>query len=995
VHRRAREWSWEPSGLGCAAVTVRVTTLKGADAGAYYVEALPNYYLDSGEPRGVWMGDGASLLGLADEVADDQFLALMAGMDPQRPDRALGRAYDDTSVRGFDVTCSAPKSVSVMFALGDHHVRQEVLAAHDAAVAALAGWIEGHAHTRYRIGGEVAVVDAEGIVAAAFRQHTSRALDPQIHTHLVIANRVKSPDGRWLALDARLIKHDQQTLSALYHASLRAEMTARLGVRWHAPERGIAEMRDVSADLLVEFSARTSDVRRRVDDKLDRFIESMGREPTPRERWRLEREAVVDSRPHKSHSIDAEVLHAGWAEQTRRFGLDPDRVVDDAVDRVDARRSLSGEAASDVLHRAMDSIVERQSSWRPTELHREVAGAVPTDLAVGAEPLVEWIEQSAGHLGASHCVDLSLPIPAGAMLRRDGRPVSESAIDRALTTRGVLDQEAGLIEWADRRLGSLEEDHDVLAVETLRLTAPQRVAASAVAGGADLVLVVGPAGTGKTTALAPAIEQLRLDGRAVFGVAPSAASAEVLAIETSVEADTVDKLLIEHNLARRPDHRFDLPAGATVIVDEAGMIPTAKLAELAALADQRSWRVVLVGDPQQFSAVGRGGMFGLTVDAFGAIELDSVHRFINAWERDASLRLRRGDVDVLDLYDSHERLRGGPSTQMERNAIHTWWRHRQAGDEVLLMAPTNETVAVLNERAQLVRIHAGEIDPDGRHARIAGGRVFVGDEIATRHNDRRLRTDRGDMVRNRATWTVDRIGSDGSLVATGRNGSIRLPASYVAEHVELAYATTGMGAQGRTVDVGILYVDRPTDVRNIYVPLTRGRSSNVAFVATTGEDTAVDLLSRCLTTDWIDQPAHTRRAELTGKLIRPPSALNGEQLRQLFGERYDLRGTEDPAERAKFKRADEAIWRDIYLRAHRLRLQQPDWAIEQLGPMEETAGMRRLWGIFAAHLEQHHVAYSDVIDHEDAYASHCRLVNDIADEMQERESVSADMSIDM
>ena len=995
MHRRAREWSREPSGVGCTAVTVRVTTLKGADAGAYYVEALPNYYLDSGEPRGVWLGDGAGLLGLADEVADEQFLALMAGMDPQRPDRALGRTYDDTSVRGFDVTCSAPKSVSVMFALGDHDVRRGVLAAHDAAVTALAGWIERHAHTRYRIGGEVAVVDAEGIVAAAFRQHTSRALDPQIHTHLVIANRVKSPDGRWLALDARLIKHDQQTLSALYHASLRAEMTARLGVRWHAPERGIAEMSDVSADLLAEFSARTSDVRRRVDDKLDRFIDSMGREPTPRERWRLEREAVLDSRPHKSHSIDAEILHAGWAEQTRRFGLDPDRVIGDAVDRVDARRGLDGEEASDVLHRAMDSIVERQSSWRPTELHREVAAAVPTDLAIGAEPLVEWLEQSAGHLGASHCVDLSRPIPAEAMLRRDGRPVSESAIDRALTTNGVLDQEAGLIEWADRRLGINEHDHDGLAVETKHLTDPQRMAASAVAGGAELVLVVGPAGTGKTTALTPAVDQLRLDGRAVFGVAPSAAAAEVLAIETGVEADTVDKLLIEHNLARRPDHRFDLPAGATVIVDEAGMIPTAKLAELAALADQRSWRVVLVGDPMQFSAVGRGGMFGLTVDTFGAIELGSVHRFTHAWERDASLRLRRGDVDVLDIYDSHERVRGGQSTQMERKAIHEWWRQRQAGAEVLLMAPTNETVAVLNERAQLIRIHAGEIDPDSRHAECAGGRVFVGDEIATRHNDRRLRTDRGDMVRNRATWTVDRIGSDGSVVATGRNGSVRLPAAYVAEHVELAYATTGMGAQGRTVDVGILYLDHPTDVRNIYVPLTRGRSSNLAFVATTGEDTAVDVLSRCLTTDWIDQPAHTRRAELTGTIMRPPSALTGEQLRDLFGERYDLRGTEIAVEDARFKQVDQAVWRDIHLRAHRLRLEQPEWAIEQLGPMEEDAGMRRLWGIFAAHLEQHHVAYSDIVDHEDAYASHCRLVDDIVDQMQERESVSADMSIDI
>ncbi len=111
------------------------------------------------------------------------------------------------------------------------------------------------------------MVDAEGIVAAAFRQHTSRALDPQLHTHLLIANRVKSPDGRWLALDGRLIKHDQQSLSAIYHACLRSELTRRLGVRWHVPEHGIAETRDIPEDVIVEFSARTADVRRRIDDK--------------------------------------------------------------------------------------------------------------------------------------------------------------------------------------------------------------------------------------------------------------------------------------------------------------------------------------------------------------------------------------------------------------------------------------------------------------------------------------------------------------------------------------------------------------------------------------------------------------------------------------------------------------------------------------------------------------------------------------------------------
>lgn len=152
MHGRGWEWFRAWSSVWWWVMTVRVTTLKGADAGAYYVEALPNYYLDSAEPRGVWLGDGAAQLGLAGEVDDEAFLALMGGMDPQRSDRHLGRAYDEKSVRGFDVTCSAPKSVSVMFALGDTETRRQVLASHDAAVVAVADWIEGHAHTRYRIG---------------------------------------------------------------------------------------------------------------------------------------------------------------------------------------------------------------------------------------------------------------------------------------------------------------------------------------------------------------------------------------------------------------------------------------------------------------------------------------------------------------------------------------------------------------------------------------------------------------------------------------------------------------------------------------------------------------------------------------------------------------------------------------------------------------------------------------------------------------------------
>ncbi len=844
-------------------MTVRVSTLNGIEAGRYYVDRLPRYYLDANEPRGRWLGDAALELGLAGEVDDEDFLAIMDGCDPNRPGRNLGRAYGDESVRGFDVTCSAPKSVSVLFALGDDEIRQRVLLSHDRAVEALVGWIERHAHTRYRIGGEVAVVDAEGVIVALFRQHTSRALDPQIHTHVVIPNRVKSPDGRWLALDARLIKRDQRTLSALYHAALRAELTLHLGVRWRTPDNGIAEMADIPDVVLTEYSSRTNDIRHRIDAKLDRFVATMDRDPTPRERWRLEREAVLDTRPGKEPNVNAATLHAEWREQAWQLGAAPEDIVADAVGRVRPRHSLEQQAVAALVDRAIDAISERQSTWRPTELQRELAGLLATDLGIDAAAIVDALDSLADWIAAQRCVDISAPVPSGALLRRDGRPVSESAVDRALTTQAILDQEHDLLDWAERRFAAGGDGEPAASNRSdTDLNIAQAEAGCRVAGDEQLVLIVGPAGTGKTTALRPAVAQLRANGRPVFGVAPSAGAAEVLQDETGVVSDTLDKLLIEHRIDRPPDHHYNLPAGSTLIVDEAGMTSTPKLAELAALADRKRWRVVLVGDPMQFSAVGRGGMFGLLIDTYDAVELDRVHRFDNGWERDASLRLRRGDTDVAELYDDHGRLQGGTEHRMRAAAVTHWWIERGAGRTALLMAPTNHAVDELNHSCQLLRIAEGQVDPTSPSVRAGAHTIYLGDEIATRDNDRCLVTDRGRMVRNRAEWIVTAVHADGSISADGRSGRVRLPKEYVAEHVDLAYARTGAGAQGRTVDVAILYLDGPTDVRNLYVPMTRGRSTNEVFVATTGEQTALDVVAQSVATDWIDRPAVARRAEL-------------------------------------------------------------------------------------------------------------------------------------
>ena len=522
-------------------------------------------------------------------------------------------------------------------------------------------------------------------------------------------------------------------------------------------------------------------------------------------------------------------------------------------------------------------------------------------MAVDAETLVPWLDRLAEDVIAERLIDISRPVPDGVRLRRDGRPVTESVADRALTTAEILAQEERLIVWAERRMAAGSDVALDAATASVALSKPQLEVAGAVAGSRELVLVVGPAGTGKTSAMAPAVEQLRADGRAVFGVAPSAAAAEVLAVDAGLASDTVDKLLIEHRLDRPPDHRYDLPPGATVVVDEAAMVSTPKLAELADLADARGWRLALVGDPLQFSAVGRAGMFGHLIDCYGAIELDAVHRFANDWERDASLRLRRGDTEVLDIYDDHGRIHGGTRRQMEDAVVDAWWQARARGQSVAMMAPTNETAAELNLRAQDLRAEAGEIDILGPSVSVGDRRLYCGDLVATRRNDRHLRTDRGLMIKNRDQWEITEV-HRGALTVTGRTGTVRLPADYVADHVELAYAQTGHANQGRTVDRSLLLLDGPTDVRGIYVPMTRGRQRNDVFVVLEADQIALDVVAQALVRDWIDEPAVARRAQLQpsqphdhGRGVGTP--LEAAKVRKLLEREHEISSALSKAER--------------------------------------------------------------------------------------------------
>ena len=433
------------------------------------------------------------------------------------------------------------------------------------------------------------------------------------------------------------------------------------------------------------------------------------------------------------------------------------------------------------------------------------------------------------------------------------------------TSEAVLAQEESIITWA--MAAQADPPSPSNTVDRTGLDVLQAEAAAAVAGDDRLVLVVGPAGAGKTRMLTAAATDLHQHGREVFGVAPTAKAARTLERDTGIRSDTVAKLLHEWQRTDRPPlAEFQLPAGATLIVDEAGMLSTPALHQIVNLADRNAWRLALVGDPRQLQGVGRGGLLA-ELCANGRVEqLERLHRFTHPWEAAASLRLRCGDPSAFDAYEAHGRIIPGTIDDHLARMADTWITGHDEGRPVALVASTNDHVDTINRAVQQARLDAGHLDADVA-TRIAGGdHAHVGDVVATRRNDRHLTTTTGEPVRNRELWTVTATNTDGSLTVShhGGHGHVTLPADYVRAHVRLGYAATEHGWQSDTVDTAIALTSPATTRRGLYVAATRASDENVICVITDSDDVAEarDVLEGIVALDRADVPAVTQRHTL-------------------------------------------------------------------------------------------------------------------------------------
>ncbi|MEU5143743.1 MobF family relaxase [Streptomyces sp. NPDC021139] len=727
-------------------------------------------------------------------------------------------------------------------------------------------------------------VKADRFIVAAFAQHTSRQDDPQLHVHAAVLNKVRCVDvdpvtGRerevWRALDGTGLFRHKQAAGHLAERVAEQELERVLGWRVQMrPDGKAREIVGVDQDLRDSFSSRRTAITAEVAEVAKAFEEKYGVAPSAYTLARISEDVSLRQRAAKKHdAVTRETLLQRWeASSQARFRESladvPERIADESAMH-DLHRPAKEFDPEVIQRRAIAAVQEAKPTWTRPDLLVELNRQLPDTLG-GLErqqvrDLLNQLADDALSPTADNGVVLTkapalVEVPA-ELQRTDGTFKYEpnpDTFDR-YATEEALRTEGRLAEFAGKRGAPTvpsELVEEVIQRRGLKGRQADFVRAAATSG-RKVDLLVGPAGAGKSYTLAALTEVWEsYEGRKVIGLASGQRAAEVLRDEGVENVANIEMMLIANrSIAEgRPianAEKYRIPAGALVIVDEAGMTDNADMDQVRALIEAAGAKCVPAGDHHQLTAVGAGGIFAQWVeDAPNVHVLDEVRRFRDTdpvtgekktrqWEAAASLQLREGDSEALTAYELHGRFRGGSAEEMTERAYQAWLTDHLAGRKPLLIAQDNEQVAELSARVRADLVRAGKVSDDGvvlRTGREEHGietKAGVGDLIQLRRNNRNIKAENGSFAVNRTVAEVTGISDNGALMVRLEDGSqMHLPAGYVKEHVELAYAATVHGAQGRTVGVCHSLVDESTSREALYVMLTRGEGANYGYVIT-------------------------------------------------------------------------------------------------------------------------------------------------------------------
>ena len=573
-----------------------------------------DYYSGRGESPGRWTGGGAETLRLGGRVDDDGFMALMDGRDPGSGER-LKRVGGRSKVAAFDLTFSAPKSVSVLFAVGEPALAGALVEAHESAVDAALGYLEREACRVRRGRGGVRREVGEGFVAAAYRHRMSRAEDPQLHTHVVAANMARGADGRWTALDATPIYQHARAAGFLYQAHLRAAVRERLPwVRWGPVRNGMAEIEQLAPQVLREFSTR----RRQIEER-ERELVAAGIQVRDNGR-----EAIAhDTRARKRYGIDTapwrDVVRARAAEhglgvrELAALVLGPAR----APEIPDPKRVSVALAGAGGLTEKQNTFPKREAVMAWAAAHGQGAPVTAVERAA-----TEFLAHADVH-------------------RAPG------LTERRFTTSDLLAHEQAIVVGAQARRGEGTGRLDSALVEAVLASAAHRSDRRTGAGDPWPDLEQSRRGDGRGAGRDGQDVHRRpprpgLHGRRLSRPGDGADGASrARAHRSGRYRPGMDAHAPGARPRRRPPRLR--PGPAVLIVDEAGMASTRESARVMAHARAAGVKVIAIGDSGQLSSVQAGGWLGSLTRRLGSHELREVMRQRDPRERQLLAQVRRGD----------------------------------------------------------------------------------------------------------------------------------------------------------------------------------------------------------------------------------------------------------------------------------------------------------------------------------------------------------------
>lgn len=725
---------------------------------------------------------------------------------------------------GYDLTLRPPKSVSVLWALAPARERQLIRDAHAEAVDAVVAYYEAHAAFARvsRKGQPRSRIETDGLVAAAFDHRTSRAGDPLLHTHVVVANLTRTADGSWRAVDARGLFEHGRAAGCLYQAHLRHALTRSLGLRFNPVRNGWAEVDGVPREVVKAFSKRR--------DEIEGLMAESGYTSA-----RAHQTATLATRQAKDYGVDAPTLESRWTSEARALGFGSEQVAA-CLDRPTERSELSTTEIFAALGGA-HGLTEQSSTFTRADVVEALCERV------GSCESAAGIDALADEFLASRHVSALAPDPTlqrESVWGRDGARERSADLAR-FTTPELLATERRILNWAERGFGAAMPaamrgniDAALDARPTLSDEQVEMVRSVCAAGVPAIQPVAGRPGSGKTFAAAACVEAFTTSGIPVLGCAVSATAAAELEDATGLRqltgrpATTIARLLID--LEREP-----LPPRAVVFVDEASMTGTRDLDRLARHVAAAGGALKLIGDPHQHGSVDTGGAFRrLVTDQGGNVPtLIDNNRQIGAHDRAAIEEYREGLVQTaLERLDAIGRVHRAPTAATSYDAMVTeWLSGYRAGSRDPMIAGIHSVRTALNRRARAHLKADGHLATDG--VEIGGVEFCPGDWVIARRNDRRLRSRNDEFVKNGSAGVVRHIDARAAKITVEfhREGVVTLPATYVESGwLEHGYARTTYTVQGATLD-RVLY--HPADASSFeegYVALTRGRVETHVFL---------------------------------------------------------------------------------------------------------------------------------------------------------------------